>query len=320
MNDLLINISTIPFLLILFFIFKKMGIIKKEWAKPLSFIGFNLGLSLLIFLSFLQAPIAKNTLLNPFIGFLFASLLFLIGFIFIKFFKIPKDHKPIFISSLVTREGGGVGYPFFIVIFGVLNLTQIALFDLGMAIFAFTILTFYFYRSTTGTKKELGGQIIKILKIPILPAMVIGLILNLLGLRMSGDGIIEGSIMRLIQTLSAVAIPLILMSIVLNFEINIKAIKKALPFSVGSIAISVVLASILFFVWRFIPLNPLAKGALLVMALLPPSLYVSALAENLNLSDDKKNYATQLFSVTVFISIIILLILSPFIPKIITLW
>ena len=297
-----------------------MGIIKKEWAKPLGFIGFNIGLSLLIFLAFLQAPIAKNTLLNPFIGFLFASLLFLIGFISIKFFKIPEDRKPIFISSLVTREGGGIGYPFFIVIFGVLNLTQIALFDLGMATFAFTILTFYFYRSTAGIKKELGGQIIKILKIPILPAMVIGLILNLLGLRMSGGSIIEGSILQLIQTLSAIAIPLILMSIVLNFEINIKAIKNTLPFSIGSIATSVVLASILFFVWRIIPLNPLAKGALLVMALLPPSLYTSALAEDLNLSDDKKNYATRLFSVTVFVSIIILLILSPFIPKIITLW
>lgn len=320
MDNLFISVSTLPLLLILFFVLKKMGIIKKEWAKPLSFIGFNIGLSSLIFLSFLQAPITKNSLFNPFIGFLFACSLFIVGFILLKFFKIPKDRRPIFISSLVTLEGGSIGYPFFIAIFGVKNLPQIILLDLGMAIFAFTILTFYFYRATTGIKKKLGEQFIEILKIPILPAMIIGLILNLSGVRIGSDSIIEGSILRLIENLAAMAIPLILISIVLNLEINLKAIKRALPFSIGSISIAVILGIIWLFILRIFPLSVATKGAFFVMFLLPPSLYPSVLAEGLNLSDDRKKYTTQLFSVTVFISIILLSIIAPFIPKIVTFW
>ncbi len=41
MDNLLVNISTLPLLLIFAFILKKMKITKKEWAKPLSFVGFN---------------------------------------------------------------------------------------------------------------------------------------------------------------------------------------------------------------------------------------------------------------------------------------
>ncbi len=217
MDNLFVNISTLPLLLIFFFVLKKMRILKKEWSGPLSFIGFNIGLSSLIFLAFLQAPISTNTLLNPFIGFLFSCSLFIIGFLMLKVFKIPENRKPIFISSLVTLEGGSIGYPFFIAIFGAKNLPQIALLDLGMAIFAFTILTFYFYRATNQAEKKLGRQFIEILKIPIIWAMVIGLILNLLGVnRAISSSVIEESIFRLIESLAAIAIPLIMLSIVVK--------------------------------------------------------------------------------------------------------
>lgn len=150
--------------------------------------------------------------------------------------------------------------------------------------------------------------------------MIIGLVLNLLGVRLGGDNVIEGMMLKFMESLAAVAIPLILFSIVLNLEVDIKAVKRTLPFSFGSIAVAVMLAIIWSFAWKIIPLSPIAKGALLVMSLLLPSLYPSVLAEGLNLSGNHKEYASQLFSVTVFISIILLLIISPFIPKLITLW
>jgi predicted permease len=135
-----------------------------------------------------------------------------------------------------------------------------------------------------------------------------------------GNNVIGESILRLVANLGAIAIPLIMLSIVLNTDLTLKAVKKVLPFSLGSISVALILAIIWSFAWKFIPLSPLAKGALFIMAFLPPSLYPSMLAEGLNLADHEQKYAMQLYSVTIFVSIIFLLIFSSFLPKLITLW
>lgn len=320
MNNLFANISTLPLLLAFFLILKRIGVLKKDWSKPLSFIGFNIGLTSLIFLAFVRSPITKNDLLNPLIGFLFSFTLFIAGLAVLKFLNISKEHRPIFVSSLVTLEGGSIGYPFFIAIFGAQNLSQIALLDLGMAVFAFTVLTFYFYQTANQIGKKFGDQFVEILKIPLLWAMVAGLVLNLLGMKLDSGNTLEGVLLKFLENIGGIAVPLILAGLVLNLEIKMDSIKNTLFFSIGSIAIAVILAIVWSLVWKIIPLSLFAKGALFIMALLPPSLYPFVLAEGLNLSEHQKNYTARLFSVTVFVSIILLIIISPFIPKLITLW
>ncbi len=316
MENLFVNISTLPFFLVFALFLKKYGILKKNMAEPLSFVGFNIGLSSLIFLSFLKSPISTNDLLNPFLGFAFAFALFMVGLMLVKVFKIAKSSRAIFVGSLVTLEGGSIGYPFFSAIFGVENLPKIALLDLGMAAFAFTLLTYYFYKETGLGDVSRKKQIMEIIKIPILPAMVLGLLFNLAGINFSSSVIIGGAIFKFLEALSAIAVPLILMSLVLNLEIDFKTIKKTLLFSFGSITITVLLALAFSLLWNILPLSSLTMGALFIMAFLPPSFYPYVLAERLNLSGDKKDYAAQLFSVTVFISIAVLLLFSTIIARI----
>lgn len=317
MENLIVNISTLPFFLIFALLLKKYGILKKNMAESLSFVGFNIGLSSLIFLSFLKSPISTNDLLNPFLGFAFAFVLFLIGLILVNLLKISKNSRAIFVGSLVTLEGGSIGYPFFSAIFGVENLPKIALLDLGMATFAFTILTYYFYKETGIICVNRKKQFMEIIKIPILPAMFLGLLFNLTGINFSSLVVVGGAIFKFLEALSVIAVPLILMSLVLNMEINYKTIKKTLLFSFGSIAVTVLLALVFSLLWNILPLNNLTKGALLIMAFLPPSFYPFVLAERLNLSADKKETAAQLFSATVFVSITLLLLFSSIIAKIV---
>lgn len=317
MENLIVNISTLPLFLVFALVLKKYGILKKNMAQPLSFVGFNLGLSSLIFLSFLKSPIGANDLLNPILGFVFALSLFLVALLLVKTFDVPKSIKAIFVGSLVTLEGGSIGYPFFAAIFGVQNIPKIALLDLGMATFAFTVLTYYFYKESGFGDISKKKQLMEIIKIPILPAMVLGLLFNLIGINFGSSPIIGGAIFKFLEVLSAIAVPLILMSLVLNLEIDLKTIKKTLLFSFGSITITVLLASLFLLLWNILPLNNLTKGALLIMAFLPPSFYPFVLAERLNLPADKKDYAAQLFSVTVFVSIALLLVFSSTIAGII---
>lgn len=317
MENLFVNISTLPLFLIFALFLKKYRILKKNMAESLSYVGFNIGLSSLIFLSFLKSPIGANDLFNPFLGFAFALALFIVGLALVKVLKISKNNRAIFIGSLVTLEGGSIGYPFFSAIFGVENIPKIALFDLGMATFAFTILTYYFYKETGSGDLSRRKQFIEILRIPILPAMIFGLLFNLAGINFSLSVIIGGAIFKFLEALSAIAVPLILMSLVLNLEIDFKTIKKTLLFSFGSIAITVALALVFSLLWKILPLNNLTKGAMFIMAFLPPSFYPYVLAERLNLSIERKDYAAQLFSVTVFISIALLLLFSTTIAKIV---
>lgn len=315
MENLFVSLSTLPLFLIFTYILKVKGILKKGMPDSLGFVGFNLGLSSLIFLSFLKAPINGSDLLNPLLGFGFSSAIFVAGLVLVKLFKIAKSNRAIFVSSIVTREGGSIGYPFFWAIFGVENLSKIALFDLGMATFAFTCLTYYFYRQTG--IRDLSGkkQLMEIIKIPILPAMIVGLTLNLLKINIDPSTIIGGSILRFLEALSAIAVPLILMSLIINLKINIDSIRKTLSFSFVSIAIAIAVAIGFLFFWNIVPLNNLTKGALFIMAFLPPSFYPFILSERLNLSDEQKDYAARLFSVTVFVSIIFLLLFSSIIAR-----
>ena len=230
--------------------------------------------------------------------------------------KISKNNRAIFVGSIVTLEGGSIGYPFFSAIFGVENLPKIALLDLGMATFAFTILTYYFYKETGFGDISRRKQIMEIIKIPILPAMVLGLLFNLMSINFSSSVVVGGAIFKFLEALSAIAVPLILMSLVLNLEIDYKTIKKTLLFSFGSITITVLLALAFSLLWNILPLNNLTKGALFIMAFLPPSFYPFVLAERLNLRIDRKETAAQFFSVTVFVSIVLLLLFSTTIAKI----
>lgn len=315
MENFLTSVSILPLLLIFSFILKKTGVLKKEWAQPLNFIGFNIGLASLIFLAFLRTPVAKNALLNPVLGFMFALCLFVIGLILVKILKISGEKRAIFVSSLVTLEGGAIGYPFFMAIFGQENLPYITLLDLGMAFFAFTVLTFYFYKNAHITGKKISALLIEIFRIPIFLAMFAGLALNLAGLNLESGGLVGTIILRFLENIGAIAVPLILISLVLRLEINLASIKKTLLFSFGSIGITVALALLWFSAWKIIPLPQITKGALLIMAFLPPSIYPFSLTEKLNLSEESKNYASHLFSVTVFMSIILLLAFSPLIIK-----
>lgn len=307
-----VSLLVLPILLLVFFALRFLGVLKREWSAPLTYIGFNLGFPALIFLTFLKAKIETTAYLNPILGFGFSFSLFLVGLCLSKILPIPESKKPILVASLATLEGGAVGYPFFAAIFGVDNLFQIVLIDLGVAFFTLTILTMYLFRSYS-TKNRFLDQITGIFKVPVFWAMGLGLVLNLMGFKLSTGDFLGALVIKILESVGTIAIPLILMGLVLSFELKKIELVRALAFSFVSLGISVLVAYLWSFTWRVIPFSKIAMGAFAITALLPPSTYVYSWFGSKNHSEENKSSAGQLFSVTLLVSIIILLILGPYI-------
>lgn len=103
-----------------------------------------------------------------------------IAFIGLRWLRWEKPKAGALITTFPTFEGGAVGYPVMLLIFGDGGLSRIVLFDLAQAIYLLTVV--YCLAAWFGQAGITGRTVVlKLAQTPFFWAIVLGLIINVLG-------------------------------------------------------------------------------------------------------------------------------------------
>lgn len=269
------EILPLIFLFILGYFLKKKGIISSRDSKTVGNLLSKVVLPALIIKSLATVELKANLLYLPLSALCVVISLTLIGYLIAKGLKLEKKTKGAFITTFPTFEGGAIGYPFMLLVFGDLGLSRIVLFDFAQAIYLFTVI--YFLSCSFGnTNSNFKSILFKIIQTPLIWSIFIGLGLNLLGwqfpLLIDTLGIISQSFIFLMFMLVAIA-----------FEFELSAFKLSSLSVVLKTGIGGVLG------WLFSQLFGLSgveQVAVMVGSTLPPSLLTLIFTEE-NFLDTK---------------------------------
>ncbi len=152
----------------------------KLQAMDLAAINLRFLAPMIFFDAISHMPFAAQNVFMPIICFVLLSIM--AGFTFWTTKKLTKSPKtPYWLSAACsTTNTGYFGIPVFIILFGQQNLGLYMLHVVGAAIFFFTVTTYLFIRSQYSLKQAME----KIIKLPIIHAMILGLICQQLNIHL----------------------------------------------------------------------------------------------------------------------------------------
>jgi predicted permease len=152
---------------------KKYNLIKEQGIDGMRFFITNIALPAALFKAVGTIKMSIDVIIS--IGVISSSILIvmLIGFLLVKIFTKLNPMTPFLVTSF---EAGMLGYPLFILLFGIDKLSSIAIFAVGNDLFVFTIYTALL-------KKKEGNVNLKILiksmfSSPVFIAILLGLIFS----------------------------------------------------------------------------------------------------------------------------------------------
>ncbi len=152
---------------------KKYNLIKEQGIEGMRYFITSIALPAALFKAIGSIKMSGDVIIS--IGIISSSILLImvIGFLLVKIFSNLNPMTPFLITSF---EAGMLGYPLFILLFGIDKLSSIAIFAVGNDLFVFTVYTALL-------KKKEGNVNIKdlirdLFKSPVFVAIVLGLIFS----------------------------------------------------------------------------------------------------------------------------------------------
>lgn len=290
-------IATVVILIGIGFLLKKTGIAKKEHSQILNNIIIYIALPALIFLSISKANISINLVKIPLVAISVMLITLLSAFIIGKSFKFEKKLFGSFLLVAAIGNTGYLGYPLAQKLAQNPGLTKAIFYDIfGTVIVILTV--GLVIAEVYGVAERKINIFKEIITFPPLIALVIAFLLKPFTLPVFIDSILSA--------LSAVAVPLIMISVGLSLEFK----------SIGRYAAPVVLTFILKMIlmpaiaWLFSILFGLTKSFLTITvmeAAMPPALLTLVFGLKYELDNDF--LASVIFFLTVASVITIPLIL-----------
>lgn len=282
--DPLFKIIPVLLLIPLGYFLKRFKVVRKTLPPDLNSLFINVALPASLFLVFAQTTLSWNVLYLPIAGFSVNILMMVAGFILVKFLKLEKKIKNIFLLTLPVFATGTIAFPFFIAVFGaVKGLSIIALIEIGNIVFWNTIDRYMSYKLG---KNNINPLVFlgKLLKTPILWAVVLGLLwghFNLTSELATG----------FIQTLAGSTVFLIMLSLGISLKLDHSAFKKTFPVILTKTSLGLLIG---YGVALVFGLQDFGMLSLLVYASVPASAVTFAFAAQQHLGT---HFEAQLLSV-----------------------
>ncbi|MBD0335848.1 MAG: AEC family transporter, partial [Cyanobacteria bacterium Co-bin13] len=163
---------------------KQAGVLGPEDARALSKLLTRLALPAIILKALATTSITPDLIYLPLSALIVVLGLTLVGALCLRQLKQDKATAGVLMTTFPTLEAGALGYPLMLLAFGEVGLSRIVLFDLAHAIY---LLTVVYCLSAWFGKAEITAQrlILKLVKTPFFWAIVLGLILNVVGISSS---------------------------------------------------------------------------------------------------------------------------------------
>jgi predicted permease len=282
-----------PIMLVLLgYLLKWTGAVKKEAADHLITLVFYVFLPASIFHSLLLLQITKELLLLPVAGFMVSLSCYVFGYAIKGFLGMGRKTTGTFLIACGSTNQGLFSYPFFLLYLGTQGLSYVAFYDVGQIILIFTLA--YYFAIKYGERKAGVLQMTqKMASSPVLWAFALALAINVSGLTFA-----VAPIDPIITMLHNSTIPLVMIALGIFVEPRIKharamagALFVRFGFSLAA-AYSIVFA---------LNLQGLEMITVLVASTVPPAMFtlVYSVEEKLDVE-----YASALLSVSVAIGLI----------------
>jgi len=265
----LITLSPVIVLVFLGAFVRKTRILSSVQIEGLQNLAVKIVLPATLFLTFIKLEMEWRYFLLPVFIFLLCVLTYLYGLARSRWGRIEIKSFPFMMSSF---EFGMLGITLFSSVFGVEQLGKIALMALGQEFFVWFIMV-----------PRLGGRELKnagVLKMvwsfitnPALGAIILGLLLNVSGFSRWGTGCLPTEVLfAVLEQLSSMIVPLILIIIGYNMRLQRKSFKNAFTLILQRLLVMAPLAAVFagFVMKRFLNLDQYYIYGLITLILLPP--------------------------------------------------
>lgn len=228
-----------------------------------------ISLPAMLFLTFASTNLSQRHFVIIAVMVAVCSIMLLAGvYLFSRF----SPDNPIYPGLFSGYEAGMMGYALFATFFGATELYAFAIIDIGQVIFVFLILT-TFLQKRTGEQGSLRQLFKKFILSPVILAIIGGIFFSISGIYQKVSNFqIADAIVRTLEWVSALTLPLI--CFVIGYELKLKAsnIKIALVTVFVRLSIMIILAWIIstLIFDRLLNLEPIFTTALFAMLILPP--------------------------------------------------
>ena len=279
------------------YILKIMNILKKEEASVLLKLVFYLLSPAVIILSVSGMKLERELLLYPISALCIHAFMIPTGLFLSKLIKLNDDERKVFRGATLIMNMTFI-LPFFIVFFGEKNLYLLSLFDAGNLVIVTTVVYSIFVSSKEDTAMD---KIKKLLKSPLIIALIIGFVLNITGLKL------PRGIEITIQEIAEMTGTLIMIALGAYFTPKFKKLKLSLII-VAIKVIGILIAT--FIIGKFLPIDEMGRKIMLLGAFSPVG---NNILTFVFVTDGDMELAINVVSLSIilsFINVSLLLVLS----------
>lgn len=279
------------------YILKVMNILKKEEASVLLKLVFYLLSPAVIILSVSGMKLERELLLYPISALCIHAIMIPTGLFLSKLIKLNDDERKVFRGATLIMNMTFI-LPFFIVFFGEKNLYLLSLFDAGNLIIVTTVVYSIFVSSKEDTAMD---KVKKLLKSPLIIALIIGFVLNITGLKL------PRGIEITMQEIAEMTGTLIMIALGAYFTPKFKKLKLSLII-VAIKVIGILIAT--FIIGKFLPIDEMGRKIMLLGAFSPVG---NNILTFVFVTDGDMELAINVVSLSIilsFINVSLLLVLS----------
>lgn len=279
------------------YILKVMNILKKEEASVLLKLVFYLLSPAVIILSVSGMKLERELLLYPISALCIHAIMIPTGLFLSKLIKLNDDERKVFRGATLIMNMTFI-LPFFIVFFGEKNLYLLSLFDAGNLVIVTTVVYSIFVSSKEDTAMD---KVKKLLKSPLIIALIIGFVLNITGLKL------PKGIEITMQEIAEMTGTLIMIALGAYFTPKFKKLKLSLII-VAIKVIGILIAT--FMIGKFLPIDEMGRKIMLLGAFSPVG---NNILTFVFVTDGDMELAINVVSLSIilsFINVSLLLVLS----------
>ena len=279
------------------YILKIMNILKKEEASVLLKLVFYLLSPAVIILSVSGMKLERELLLYPISALCIHTFMIPTGLFLSKLIKLNEDERKVFRGATLIMNMTFI-LPFFILFFGEKNLYLLSLFDAGNLVIVTTVVYSIFVSSKEDTAMD---KVKKLLKSPLIIALIIGFVLNITGLKL------PRGIEITMQEIAEMTGTLIMIALGAYFTPKFKKLKLSLII-VAIKVIGILIAT--FIIGKFLPIDEMGRKIMLLGAFSPVG---NNILTFVFVTDGDMELAINVVSLSIilsFINVSLLLVLS----------
>ncbi|MDO8643269.1 MAG: hypothetical protein Q7R76_06875 [Candidatus Woesearchaeota archaeon] len=239
---------------------KKIKAVKQKQVPLLSDLFVKVGLPASVFLAFSAIELQEEYLLLPIVGFLIVVAFAAISYFIVRYIKLNRTMRTVFLVVMPTLAPATVAYPFLMQLFGEKGLVTISLFNIGNILFLFSIDKMIAARLSNHHVK-LKNSLKQFFHEPVIWATIAGLGVSYFHLQ-------TPLMHEFFKVLADASAFIIMMLLGISFEWKASHMKNILPLIMAKTGLGMMIgygASVLF------GFTGMQQLSLIIFALVPPS-------------------------------------------------